>query len=376
MKKKIKILYVYTSCRKTGPTQQILSIIKNLDMEKFEAFFVTIYDENTDGSSILEWYLLYVNHTHIPISKMDIFFGRTELIKNYIEELKPDVIHSLGIFPDYMLRKYDNHVFTCRNYIFDDNPARYGLFRGNILALMHLNAIKHTKNVCCCSKSLHDIYKKKLKLDIPYIQNGVDVHKFYPERDKNIREALRRKLGLPVNKPIFVYGAAFNNRKDQGFILNAIKNDKKLNDYVFLLIGNGPNYVELKNKYSDLDNVLMIGEKKDISEYLRVSDYYVSSSKSEGLPNGVLEAMASGLPVLLSGIPQHEELFEADSNIGTMYRLGDEREFCKAVIRTVTMDYEEISTRAECSARDNFSSEVMSKKYQDLYRSVVMEETE
>ena len=60
-----------------------------------------------------------------------------------------------------------------------------------------------------------------------------------------------------------------------------------------------------------------------------MSDVFVSSSESEGLPNGVLEALASGIPVMLSNIPQHLEILEEVNNVGNTYSLGEIEELTR-----------------------------------------------
>ncbi len=89
------------------------------------------------------------------------------------------------------------------------------------------------------------------------------------------------------------------------------------------ILGDGINRDNLMKKYCNASNVIFTGSVSNVEEYLAASDVYISTSKSEGLPNGVLEAMAVGLPVLLSDIPQHKEIFEVDENIGVLYKLGN-----------------------------------------------------
>ena len=100
---KIKVVYLITSCKKTGPIQQTLNIIKNLDRIKFEPTLITIYPELTDGTSQLEKFTSICKHLYIPMSKLDIIIGNYKNLTEALDEIHPDVIHSLGVFPDYAI---------------------------------------------------------------------------------------------------------------------------------------------------------------------------------------------------------------------------------------------------------------------------------
>ena len=120
---------------------------------------------------------------------------------------------------------------------------------------------------------------------------------------------------MPLGKVIYVYSGGFIDRKNQREAITAFKAMKKDANAVLLLLGDGTNFEALKDEFSKNTNILFRGKVSNVNEYLHASDVYLATSKSEGLPNGVLEAMACGLPVLLSDIPQHMEVLEADLSV-------------------------------------------------------------
>lgn len=62
--------------------------------------------------------------------------GRTKTLKNVLKEIQPDVIHSLGVFPDFAVSRMKcfNQIITLRNYVYEDYPAKFGKLLGTIMA--------------------------------------------------------------------------------------------------------------------------------------------------------------------------------------------------------------------------------------------------
>lgn len=114
----------------------------------------------------------------------------------------------------------------------------------------------------------------------------------------------------------------------------------------------------------------MTGSVNNVNEYLQASDIYIASSKSEGLPNGVLEAMAVGLPVILSDIEQHKEVYDANPKIGELYRIGDKKDCLHKILTLDTNEQVICGEEAYKCAHEQFSAERMSKQYQSEYMRV------
>ena len=368
LNKKIKVVFLVTKCSKLGPIQQTLNIIKNMDRNIYEPVLVTINPEPTDGSSQLEKFLPYVSHYYVPTGKMRIVSGRTKVLEQKLKEINPDVIHSLGVFPDFAVARMKKfkQIITLRNFVYDDYPVKFGKAKGFVLAKLHLFAMKHTTKTVACSESLSKIYRDRLNLVFDYVRNGVDVQQ-YSRTTLEDKSYYRKELNIPDDAFVYVYSGQIIDRKNQSFLLEVFTETFKNENIRLILLGDGSDFQKLKTQYGNNANVEFHGNVTNVADYLKASDVYVSTSKSEGMPNGVLEAMATGLPVVLSDIEQHKEIFMVESGLGYLYKQGDAHSLSECMSKMTQCDLTEMSTKAYRAAHEKFSAEIMSKQYQEYY---------
>lgn len=369
---KIKVTFVETNCKKNGPIKQTLNIIRNMDKDVFAPSLITVWPEEADNSMIDDYKKLGIPVLSANISKKkSVVFGTREVGK-LLEQLKPDIVQGVGMPPYRMTLGYKKavHFVTLRNYCYEDYPDYYGKIPGTIMAFLDLNLIKKRmaagEPFVTCSESLTKMYKSRKHMEIPYIRNGVDVSQ-YTKRDYTQTATVREKLELPLQKVIYVYSGGFIDRKNQSEAINAFLKMKKNEDAVLLLLGDGTNFETLRNEFSQNKNILFRGKVSNVNEYLHASDVYLATSKSEGLPNGVLEAMACGLPVLLSDIPQHLEVLEANPKCGHSYELGNLEQLSDIMDQMLDENLLEMGERSYSAVMENFTAEGMSKRYQSLY---------
>ena len=365
-----------TNCKKNGPIKQTLNIIRNMDREIFEPYLITVWPEELDNSMIDEYKNLGISVYSANVSKKkSIIFGK-QAIKKILKEIKPDIVQGVGMPPYRMTLGYKDavHFVTLRNYCYEDYPDYYGKFMGTVMAFLDINLIKKRmvmgEPFVTCSESLTKMYKNKQNMEIPFIRNGVDVSQ-YTKRNVNEVPEIRKKLNLPQNKVIFVYSGGFIDRKNQKEAITAFLNMKKNQEAVLLLLGDGKDFETLKSQYEKYENVLFRGKVSNVNEYLHASDVYLSTSKSEGLPNGVLEAMACGLPVLISNIPQHIEVLEADSSCGHSYILGDVKRLTGLLEEMLEENLIDMGEKSYKAVMDNFTAVGMSRRYQELYLRIM-----
>jgi glycosyltransferase involved in cell wall biosynthesis len=170
--------------------------------------------------------------------------------------------------------------------------------------------------VVTCARFLVDLARRSLppgaKTRIVAVPNAVDTLRFCP----GAREETRRRLGAPCNRPLVLMLANLAPHKGQETVIRAVARLRQRGlDCTCWLAGierNGG--VDYTKKLNDLvrelgvgDLVCLLGQRDDAPELLRAADCFLLPSTQEGLPLSVLEAQASGTPVLAAptaGIPE------------------------------------------------------------------------
>ncbi len=149
-----------------------------------------------------------------------------------------------------------------------------------------------------------------------------------PARD----DALRASFAAE-NEILLTFVGELSHRKNQIFLIRAAEELKRRGIPVKLLLaGEGSERETLESEIESralTDTVYLPGNLEPIRPYLGITDIYASASTSEGLPFNVMEAMAAGLPVVMSDTKGQNDLHE--NNASQLYPLDDTEAFCKAV---------------------------------------------
>ncbi|HWK08847.1 MAG TPA: glycosyltransferase, partial [Vicinamibacterales bacterium] len=149
---------------------------------------------------------------------------------------------------------------------------------------------------------------------ITVIRNGVDLSRF----QSCDRVEARRALGLPLDGVVVGTAARLVPVKDQANLLNAFKRlaDEGV-EFTGVVAGDGPLRPELQAQAEALgirSRVRFLGHVPDVERVYAALDIFVLSSKSEGLSNTILEAMASRVAIVATRVGGADELVEDGAN--------------------------------------------------------------
>lgn len=358
----MKILYVVSSLSASGPTNQLYNIINNLDSDIYTATVITLSPESKD-SRLDDFELLNIDIKSLNLSRLAGLLLSKFKLKNLIKGIQPDLIHTQGIRADSLLASLKSSipwVMTSRNFPSEDYPSKFGKLKGGLMEKQHFLAMRKCGNVVSCSESI----RKQLGsvgIQSLAIQNGVKSIKgdgsLLPFVDK-------------LKKPVFVTVGSLIPRKNVQYLLDAIKQVDNNQQGSLLVVGDGFQKQELESRSGH--NIHYVGNVSNVQDYLAASDYFISSSLSEGLPNTVLEALVAGLPVILSNIPSHAEIEKESKGSCILFSLDEKMQLIDILNNPKRYFSDNANEDALRLGEDVFSDKSMSLKYQNLYKELTV----
>ena len=167
------------------------------------------------------------------------------------------------------------------------------------------------------------------------IPNGIDVEVFEASQEQ---QGLRETLGLPVDKRIVGMVANFSPVKDHGlFVGMAERLLAQRDDIHFVLVGQGPTEDTIRGTIDTQgwgQHITFLPGREDIASVYGAMDVAVLTSRMEGSPNTILEAMASGTPVVAGAVGGIPELIE-DGVTGRLIAERSPEDFAEAIRATL-----------------------------------------
>ena len=227
----------------------------------------------------------------------------------------------------------------------------------------------------CITVSNENGKKASQLLNLPqdlftFIPNGVDVSKFAPKQNSS-----------PTSGQ-FVVGccARLSEQKRLDILIRAIAKLAARNNVLLKLAGDGPERERLEALVVELgiaDRVEFLGTQNDVCSFLHSLDLFAMTSDREGLPYALLEAMATGLPTIVTGVNEMPVVVR-DGVDGFVIPKGNINA-CTEKIQTLISD-PEMRSRFGVSARrrvcEGYSAESCLKKTLAVFESAISDRTE
>lgn len=331
--KKLKILHVQLLPLLTGVQRVSLDELTRLNYGGFITYMVCSHQGiMTDVCQLNDIECMYAPNLVreiSPINDIRAFFQLYKICK----ENKFDIVHThsskTGVLGRLAARLagVPMIVHTVHGFAF---PAAKNKFEKFIFISMEWFGTKLSDMIIC----LHDADKnislgvlgaKKNKTTI--LPNGVDLSKFYPPSDIDLKK-IKAELGLPSNALVIGMVGRLWKQKNPHALLNAAINIlEKRNDIHFVFVGDGElrESLEIAASFSsNANNIHFLGWREDTERVLRAFDIFVLPSLWEGMPLAILEAQATGLPCIVSNIQGNNHLV-SDGVSGLLFDLNEKR---------------------------------------------------
>ena len=366
----IKILHILDSLNVGGLENGVVNLVNCLDNNKFYHIICVLREIGIMADRIKR-----KNVEIICMENRSRNYSMPLILKRVINKFAPDIVHTRnwgtidGIWAA-RLSGVKNVIHGEHGREFDDLNG-LSLKRKVVRRIM-ASSVKHfvavSEEIRFWLINTIGIAENK----ITSIVNGVDTQKFRPSIDK--RKA-KQNLGIDPNDFIAGTVGRFDKVKNYQMILNAMLLQKtQESPYRFLFIGDGPERSRLEEfaRINRLANVAFLGQKENIQHYLKALDLFVLTSLAEGISNTILEAMATGLPVIATRVGGNPEIVE-DNVTGSLIPSGNHvllsEKISEYLIDRDLCEKQGLAARMLCEKR--YSLDVMVAKYDNLYSRIV-----
>ncbi len=302
-RKKVKIAFTTGSLAIGGAERWILKLVQKLDRRKFECCVIAIKPLQPPDDALLGEF----RENNIPVFGLNLrhykllFPLGTMRMKRLLSKIKPDVIQTVLLIDRFFAVRAAAALNIPVVSSFRGTEALAGLpkFKRRI----YLEHLECSDEIFAVSEHTRDSLPEEIRKSVSVIHNFVDTKHFSPSGPRSFGEKQEFILGtvsrlekvknIPALVELF---AAVRSRLP--FV-------KKL-----IIVGDGSERPAIERLISDKglsEAVVLAGRQNDVRPWYDRMDFFISTSRSEGMPNTMLEAMASSvIPIItrVGGVPE------------------------------------------------------------------------
>lgn len=359
---------VITDLRVGGVPLHLFRLANALQSDEFDIHVACLASTGPVGERFERETDIPVHYCHAKRKRNALAFWR---LRHIIRQVRPDLIHAMLFHANFAARIVGPTAGVPRSRIISEIQTVETERKWHLT--LDRMTIKRTAveigNAQAVVKHLHEVGGIPIS-KLLLISGGVDV-----EAIANAVPLDRAEAGVPHNEPIVIWVGRLDPVKGfeemvEGFSLVAARRQCR-----FWLVGEGPYHAAVEaliRKFKLSNRVQLLGNRNDVPRLLRAADVFLLGSRTEGMPNALLEAMAAGLPCVATDIPACREII-LHQHSGLLAPPGDPRAIAKNILRCI--DDEKSAKDMGRAAADfvakHYGQNQQVDRYRDLYRRVL-----
>lgn len=318
--KKIRVLECIRQGKIGGGESHLLTLVEYLDKSRFEPMVLSF----TEGPMIDRLQEMGVG-TDVIYTEKPFDLTKWGRVKELLKEKKVDLIHAHGT------RAASNVLWAARSlgipviytiHGWSFHPDQRTLLRKMRIAGESYITTRTAMNISV-SKANQVLGKQNIRgFESVLVSNGIDQRKFSPSR---ISKDVRVELGISRETVLVLFIARFTKQKQPLAMIEAFKEAREsVPGMHLLMVGDGELKAEAVQLSADLglgDHITFQAFRQDVPDVLAAADIFVLPSLWEGLPIGLLEAMAMGKAIIASDVDGTGEVVKDGEN-GLLIQTG------------------------------------------------------
>lgn len=368
---KIRVLETIRQGKIGGGESHVLTLVKELDKSLFEPVVLSF----TPGPMVDELEKLGIK-THVIYTEKGFDRSIIKKVRQLLIDEKIELVHNHGT------RATSNLWWACKGlnipmmytvhgWSFHDDQS-FVVKNARILSEWLLTSqVKKTISVSHSNQKTGQKHIPGFKSEV--IRNGIDLNKF---NYKAIQSTIRKEYNIPENNVLIGYIVRMDIQKDPITMVKAFKKvyDQR-KDVTLLMIGEGPLRQETENLVKELgigDRLLLDNFRQDVPNVLAGIDIYCLPSLWEGLPIGMLEAMAMHKCIVATRVDGSKEILK-DMENGLLIEPQQPDMLAEALLKVIDDEKLRETTAANAfqTIQDEFTAVAMTRKVEDLYYKIL-----
>ena len=377
-KRKINLLHIVNGFAIGGGELKLLELVKNLVEKRADKYNVTVCSVGQGGMLQPEFEKLGIK-VFVIEKKHKFDISQVFKVRRIIKQEQIDLVQTTLFYADVIGALAAKLTGVDAVISWDTVSHPPDSFETRLRhKLSYKFCMRFVKKIVAVSEGVKKylIEDRKIasgKIDI--IQYGIDLSLFN-SRNGFLDRKKRSELGLPDHKIVIGTVARLEVQKGHRYLIEAAPEIiNKFPNVVFAFVGDGTLRQELETQVSELglqENFRFLGFRKDVKELLFAFDVFVLPSLFEGLPNVILEAMASGRPIVATAVDGTPELIEHNET-GLLVPPKSPQAMQEEILNLLEMEDKGkgLGQNAKQMAKQKFSFDQQFRKFEEVYDAML-----